>query len=85
MSIDAKRLMEARVKAVAMKCEEMAIWYLANSGGVPPENICEDKKAYGGVVLRWLEPPIPFIDNPMLVETYLGDSWVLRFDRLVKT
>lgn len=52
-------------------------WYVEQTGR-PPENQCEDKKAYGGKVHWWLEPTVPKVSNPILIEEAIGDGWALR-------
>lgn len=69
-----------RAKAREIALGDMLDWYLQNSQGKLPEQLCEDKKAYKGKVLRWFEPPIPAITNPILVEEFIGDGWSLRFE-----
>jgi hypothetical protein len=81
MSNRAKR---AQAKAIEDKAEEMVLWYLANSGGKAPDHLCEDRKTYRGIVMRWLEPRLPGLDNPLLIEETLGDLWTLRFERLTE-
>lgn len=80
--VDEERRLRAQATARQQKREEIMDWYLSNSGGIPPVNQCEDKKSYRGKVLWWLEPPIPGILNPCLIEEALGDSWTLRIDPL---
>lgn len=70
----------AQKKSVELALSDMLEWYASNSGGKMPDHIAEDRKAYGGKVLRWLEPLLPNVDNPMLVEEALGDSWTLSME-----
>ena len=69
----------AQQHVIEEKIEEMVIWYIANSPDSEP-TLCEDRKTYRGKVLRWLEPPLPGLDNPVLIEEQLGDSWTLRLE-----
>lgn len=77
MSNRAKR---AQNLAIEEKCEEMVLWYLGNSGGKAPESLAVDEKTYRGKTLRWLEPLLPGLQNPVLIEEQLGDCWTLRFE-----
>lgn len=63
--------------------EKVLLWYLDRMR-TPPERQCEDRKAYGGKVLWWLEPLVPGTPNPVLVEECIGDGWALRIDVLDK-
>jgi hypothetical protein len=74
-----------RVRALQReeKRGDLLEWYLENNFYVMPDNQCEDKRA-NGVVLWWLEPPIPNVTNPLLVERYLGDHWTLSIEPLPK-
>lgn len=74
MSNQAKR---AQAKAIEWKLEEMLEWYASNSGGKLPEQQCEDKKPYRGIIRRWFEPLLPGLENPCLIEEQLGDYWTL--------
>ncbi len=59
--------------------ESICLWYVANAPLMKDlPTVCVDKKSYRGKVLRWLEPPIPHLTNPVLVEEYIGDIWTLR-------
>ncbi len=76
-------MMIARQRAVEYKIAELMEWYLENNFFTPPKEICEDKKAYKGKVLRWYEPkPSTAPSNVVLVEEFIGDSWSLRFEPL---
>ncbi len=72
------RSKKAQKHAVEGKMYEMLEWYFEN-GGAPEPICCEDKKSYGGIILRWLEPPIVGKQNPVLVERCIGDVWTLAF------
>lgn len=74
------RNVRAQQRVIEEKLEEMVLWYAANSGGKMPEHIAEDKKSYRGMIRRWLEPLLPDMDNPCLIEEALGDWWTLRFE-----
>jgi hypothetical protein len=75
-----------RQAAIEEKLEEMALWYVSNAPiAKDPPVIVEDRKTYRGKVLRWLEPPIPNMTNPVLIEEFLGDFWTLRLEPLTKT
>jgi len=71
---------KAQQRVIEEKLEELALWYVNATGGRIVPTICEDRKTYRGIVMRWLEPLVPLIDNPILIEEALGDSWTLRFD-----
>lgn len=58
---------------------EILEWYLQVSGRLP-EQQCEDRKAYKEKVIWWLEPLIPGIKNPVVVEETMGDNWGIRID-----
>ncbi len=75
------RAQQAQQRAVQMKIHEMTEWYASQAGGKFPDHLAEDKKTYRGKILRWLEPQIPGVDNPILIEESLGDSWTLRFEK----
>lgn len=55
-------------------------WYLQESGGVAPECQCEDAKP-NGTVIWWLDPLIPGVDNPVMVERFIGDAWVVEIQK----
>ena len=56
-------------------------WYLQESGGVMPKEQCEKEDVYGEYAW-WLEPPIPGVDNPVLVETTAG-GWAISIQRMI--
>jgi len=70
----------AQQKVIEEKLEEMIEWYAVESGGKTPD-LHVDEKTYRGKILRWLEPALPGVDNPVLIEECIGDSWTLRFER----
>jgi len=72
------RVEKSRAKVREEKRAEMLDWYLSHSNGRMPECQVEDKKAYRGSVIWYLEPPIPGVRNPMIIEEYIGDNWSLR-------
>lgn len=78
------RAKNAQKNVIEEKVEEMLIWYMENSGGKAPDQMCVDEKTYRGKILRWLEPVLPGVDNPVLIEEQLGDNWTLRFERMEK-
>lgn len=82
MKEDKIRIERNRQTARETKRVELMTWYLENSNGIPPDNQCEDAKAYRGKVLWWLEPPIPNVTNPLLIEEFIGDGWSLRVEPL---
>jgi len=53
-------------------------WYTHHTGGRFPEHQCEDKQ--GERVLWWLEPLIPGIDNPVVVEDCPDGDWSIRVE-----
>lgn len=69
--------------ARALQRAEVLEWYLANNFQVPPVSQCEVKKPYKGMILWWLEPLIKRdgVQNPILIEEYLGDNWTCRLER----
>lgn len=80
---DAKRE-AAREKARLQVKGLMIAWYLDRMAGEPPHRQVEDRKPYGGKVLWWLEPLVPGIVNPVLVEEAIGDGWALSVQPLDK-
>lgn len=74
--------MEARTKAVALACEAMAKWYILSNSGVGPKECVEMRK--GDTVLRWMDPPLFGVDNPLLIEDYTRGFWSLRTEKLPK-
>lgn len=71
--------------AIEEVLEKMALWYITNAPiAKDPPVIREDRLTYRGKVLRWIDPPIPLIENPLLVEEYIGDYWTLRVEPLNK-
>lgn len=79
-----KQTAKDRENAREIILSDMLAWYLQESPpGVVPV-LCVDKKGYSGMVLRWFEPIIPGIDNPVLVERFEGDSWTLKLDRMAQ-
>ena len=70
------RRMSGRRHAVELCVEKMMNWYIESNGGVGPTQCCEDIRL--NYVLRWLEPPIPHVQNPALWEGYEGDNWVCK-------
>lgn len=82
MKEDKIRIERNRARAREQKRAELMEWYLENNFQIPPDIQCEDKKAYRGKVLWWLEPPIPNITNPVLIEEFIGDGWSLRVEAL---
>lgn len=69
--------------------QEVLDWYLQHSGLDPTDpsqdpqiaelcskiQFCEDKKAYASTVLYWIEPPIPGVRNPVVVEEDIQGIW----------
>lgn len=70
-----------REKARQTVKAKVLLWYLDRMR-TPPELQCEDRKAYGGKVLWWLEPLVPGTPNPVLVEEAIGDGWALSIQVL---
>lgn len=75
--------MQKRTTAVELAVQNMVNWYISCNKGVGPETMVEMKK--GDAMLRWLDPPLMFLDNPLLVEFIDRGFWVLRVDKLGKT
>lgn len=59
---------------------KIVLWYADNSGGKVPTQQCEDRKAYRGKVIWYLEPPVPCMKNPVMIEEFIGDIWSLRVE-----
>lgn len=70
----------AQKKIIDEKMQELLLWYLGNARGGCPTHIAKDEKTYRGLVLRWFEPKLQGIENVILIEEALGDSWTLRFE-----
>lgn len=67
--------------AIEEKLEELALWYVANAPvAKDPPVICVATKPYRNIRMWWLEPLIPLIENPVLIQEQLGDSWTLRLE-----
>lgn len=69
-----------RARARELKRAEVLTWYLQMSGGILPVQQCEDRKSYKEKVLWWLEPKIPNVPNPIIIEEAIGDGWSLRIE-----
>jgi hypothetical protein len=77
--VSEKVQMENRVKAVAIIVDDCVKWYIANNSGVGPEEIREQN--YGDeYVMRWLEPALPGLDNPVIVEGYFRGFYTIRIE-----
>lgn len=74
--------MEKRRQAVEFALEGMVNWYIRCNGGIGPTEIVEMRK--DDAMLRWCDPPLYGVDNPMLVEFIDRGFWVLRTERLGK-
>lgn len=74
------RSRDAQLIVIREMLTEMHLWYLANSGGKDPDHLCEDDRGYKGKTLRWYEPMLPGLDNPVLIEEAIGDHWSLRYE-----
>ncbi len=77
MSSLTNRSKKAQKNAIDYALEEILVWYGGASGGKLPEQIYEDKRSYGGKVLRWCHPPVLGVENPVLVESDVG-GWTLQ-------
>ncbi len=75
-------IIEARTKAVALACENMTKWYILNNKGVGPTELVEMAK--GDSMLRWCDPPLFGLENPLLVEEYFRGFWTLKLVPLGK-
>ncbi len=74
-----KLTMEARIKAVAVVMDQCCRWYIAENGGIGPDEIREHN--YGDErIFRWLEPPLYGRVNPVIVEGYTGGFWSVRIE-----
>ncbi len=73
--------MEKRRQAVELVLEKCLLWYAANSGGKVPEEIRELNYDDGARMLRYLEPALPGLENPVVVEEYTrGRFWTVRIE-----
>lgn len=66
-----------RAKVRQMERESLLDWYINVAGHLPAQQ-CEETKAYNSTVLWWLDPPIPGVMNPVLVEETVGDIWTIK-------
>ena len=71
--------MENRIKSAAIVVNQCCEWYLLHSGGKGPEEIREHNED-GNRILRFLEPPIPGVDNPLIIEEMVGNFWTIRVE-----
>lgn len=71
---------KAQQAVIEDKLHDMLVWYLANSSGKTPDHIAEDTKPYRDIKAWWYEPLLPGLDNPVLIQEQLGDSWTLRME-----
>ncbi len=73
--------MEKRRQAVELVLEKCLLWYAANSGGKQPEEIREYNYDDGAMMIRYLEPELPGLDNPVIVESYVRNKfWGVRIE-----
>ncbi len=73
--------MQKRRQAVELVLEKCLLWYADNSGGKAPEEIREHVYDPGACVLRYLEPEIPGVSNPVIVEHYVRNRfWAVRIE-----
>ncbi len=77
-----ERQMNKRRRAVEFALEGMVNWYIRCNKGVGPTEIVELRK--GDAMLRWCDPPLHGVENPMLVEFIDRGFWALRTERLGK-
>jgi hypothetical protein len=54
------------------------MWYMQESGNIPPKHAVEDKKPYKDLVYWHLEPLIPNVVNPVVIEEDIGGGWSIR-------
>lgn len=77
-----KLQMQKRHTAVEQVVSQMVNWYIRCNGGKGPNELVELRK--DDQMLRWLDPPLPNMDNPLLIEFIDRGFWALRTERLGK-
>lgn len=85
-TVKPEHTVRTRAQAREQVRENMVRWYILTSGKLP-ECQCE-KEMHGpnGKMLVWfLDPPIPGVDNPVVIEESLGggENWSIRTERRV--
>lgn len=85
-SVSSKQTELNRQAAREEVLENMILWYMANAKDLKDLPTLREDKRLNGLVMRWLDPPIPLIENPLLVEEFIGggDHWSLRLEPLDK-
>ncbi len=78
------RTSQTRAKVRANEREKILDWYI-NVSGMLPQQQCEDIKSYANTVMWWLEPELPGVLNPILVEEEIGDVWTIKIIPRQKT
>lgn len=74
-----RRMDQARLRARDVVRTRLLDWYCQESGDYPLYAI-EDERNGGRELLFYMDPPIPGIINPMLVEMEEGGSFVLKIE-----
>lgn len=78
------KTLKNKAEARAQVREDVYKWYLAMTGGDPKQQ-CEDTKPHDNTTLWWLEPLVPDVENPLVIEQEKGDGqWTIRIEPLVK-
>lgn len=72
--------MEKRRTAVEQVVAQMVNWYIRCNGGKGPKELVEMRK--DDCMLRWCDPPLPGLDNPVLIEFIDRGFWALKTDKL---
>lgn len=71
-----------KLKARRLAREQIFEWYVSVAGCMPAEQV-EDTKAYRDTVCWYLEPPIPGVDNPILIEENIQGVWSIRTEKRI--
>lgn len=68
---------KARTKARETTRGQVLSYYMGVTGKIPSEQVIHED---GKLTYWWLEPEIPGMDNPVVVEGEQGGQWFIRVD-----